>query len=109
MRGYNKLVRDKIPEIIKNNGEKGIFKELDNQEYVQELRQKLLEETEEYMRAKNDTDAIEELSDVLEVIRSLSKTHGKSLQDVEEMRQKKFSERGGFEKKVYLIEVEDEI
>jgi predicted house-cleaning noncanonical NTP pyrophosphatase (MazG superfamily) len=108
MQTYNKLVRDKIPEMIEKNGEKCRFKKLDKQMYIKELREKFLEELNEYLQAKNDVEAIEELSDVLEIIHSLSKIHGKTIQDVEEVRRKKYLERGGFDEMLYLIEVDEE-
>ncbi|MGN7410192.1 nucleoside triphosphate pyrophosphohydrolase [Sporosarcina sp. SAFN-010] len=108
MRTYNKLVRDKIPEIINQNGEICEIQTLDQSKYYSELRIKLKEELNEYLETKNDEEAIEELSDILEVIYSLSKIHGKGFKDVEEVRQKKFYERGGFEKKLYLMNVGDD-
>lgn len=108
MRTYNKLVRDKIPELIERNGEKCHFKKLDKRVYIKELRKKFLEELNEYLQAKSDTEAIEELSDVLEVMYALSNIHGKCIKDVEEVRQNKFIERGGFDEMVYLMAVEDE-
>lgn len=107
MKAYNKLVRDKIPEIINQNGGKCEMKTLDQSRYFSELRAKLKEEINEYLETKNDKEAIEELSDILEVIYSLSEVHGKGFEDIEELRQKKFNERGGFKKKIYLINVED--
>jgi len=107
MKVYNKLVRDKIPEIINQNGELCEIKTLDKSRYFSELRVKLKEEFNEYLEAKNDVEAIEELSDVLEVIHSLSEIHGKGFEDVEKVRQKKFNERGGFKKKIYLTNVDD--
>lgn len=107
MTRYNKLVRDKIPEIIERKGKKYTTKKLDTLTYIQELKVKLNEELNEYLETENDEDSIEELADVLEIIHSLSMIHGKSFNDVEVARQKKFIERGGFTEKIYLIEVED--
>lgn len=104
---YNKLVRDKIPEIIEKNGKTCTIMELDMETYIKELKNKFVEELHEYLEATSDDEAIEELSDVLEIIHSLSKIHGKSIEDVEKMRKKKFKDRGGFHDKLYLVEVKD--
>lgn len=108
MPAYHKLVRDKIPEIIERNGETCKVKRLDQSTYLQELKTKLKEEVHEYLQAENDESAVEELSDVLEIIHALSAIHGKGFRAVEAARKKKFTERGGFQEKVYLIEVDND-
>lgn len=105
---YNKLVRDRIPEIIENSGKKFTTKILDDDQYELELKKKLLEEMEEYQNASNDNEALEELADLLELMHALAKVHGASMEEVEKIRQDKASKRGGFEEKIFLIEVEDE-
>lgn len=105
---YNKLVRDRIPEIIENNGKKFTTKILDDAQYELELKKKLKEEMEEYQNASNDNEALEELADLLELMHALAKVHGASMEEVEKIRQDKASKRGGFEEKIFLIEVEDE-
>lgn len=105
---YNKLVRDYIPEIIHKSGKKCTVRTLDNNEYIIELKKKIYEELEEYMKADNKEEALEELADVLEIIHALSEYHGSSIETVEEIRSKKAVERGGFKKKVFLVEVSDE-
>lgn len=78
---YNKLVRDNIPDIIKNNGENPITRILTNEEYKQELEKKLYEEYQEVLESSGK-DRIEELADMLEVIKSLAKLEDKSLEDI---------------------------
>jgi predicted house-cleaning noncanonical NTP pyrophosphatase (MazG superfamily) len=104
---YNKLVRDRIPEIIEATGRKYIKRILNNDEYITELKKKSFEELEEYVSANNDEDAIEELADILEIIYALAECHGSSFEKVEEARKEKSKKRGGFKNKVFLIEVED--
>jgi predicted house-cleaning noncanonical NTP pyrophosphatase (MazG superfamily) len=104
---YNKLVRDQIPEMIVSTGKQYSTRILKNQEYISELRKKSREELEEYMNADSNKAAIEELADLLEVISSLAKVHGSSIEEVEKVRKEKFKERGGFDKKILLVEVED--
>lgn len=105
---YNKLVRDRIPEIIENTGKKFTTRILDNEEYIKELKTKSFEELNEYINAKNDKDAVEELADLLEIIHALAECHGTNIEQVEQVRQEKAEKRGGFKDKIFLIEVEDE-
>lgn len=100
---YNKLVRDKIPNIIEQNGETCHFKTLNQVTFTIELQRKLKEEVNEYLESKNGREAMEELADILEVIHSLAETHDKSFEDIEKLRQLKLKERGGFKEKYYLI------
>ncbi|MCP8615236.1 nucleoside triphosphate pyrophosphohydrolase [Salirhabdus salicampi] len=104
---YHKLVRDLIPQLIEKNGKKFSTRILDDNEYITALKAKLEEEIEEYLNAENNQDSLEELADVLELIYALAKTHGESFEKIEEIRRQKAEKRGGFNEKVYLIEVED--
>ncbi len=105
---YNKLVRDRIPEVIEKTGKKFTTRILDNKEYIKELKTKSFEELNEYINAENDKDAIEELADLLEIIHALAECHGVNIEKVEQVRQEKAEKRGGFKDKIFLIEVEDE-
>lgn len=104
---YNKLVRDRIPHIIESNGKSCRSRILNDGEYADELRIKLREEAEEYFRARNDQEALEELADLIEVIEALARLHGASPEQLEAIRVDKAAERGGFADRVYLIDVED--
>jgi predicted house-cleaning noncanonical NTP pyrophosphatase (MazG superfamily) len=104
---YNKLVRDRIPEIIKEEGKTYKTVILDHEQFKSELQKKLKEEVQEYLNAKNDQEAVEELADVLEVIYALAGDHGVSIEELEHVRKYKAKERGGFQEKILLIEVED--
>lgn len=101
---YNKLVRDNIIDIIKNNGEEPIYSILDDSNYVSCLEKKLYEEYLEVIEASGD-DRIEELADMLEVIEALAKTCNKTLEDVLLVKNNKKNKRGGFEKKIFLKKV----
>lgn len=101
---YNKLVRDKIPEIIKNNNEKPVVRTLNDEEFKSELEKKLLEEYNEVLEA-NGQSRIEELADMLEIITSLAKLEKKSLDDVIEMANRKKEKKGAFEYKIFLEKV----
>ncbi|WP_096199745.1 nucleoside triphosphate pyrophosphohydrolase [Bacillus sp. FJAT-45350] len=104
---YNKLVRDKIPTLLDTIGKKYNVTELNEAEYKTELKTKLGEEVEEFLTAKDDGQAVEELADILELIHALANVHGATIEDVEKARKIKAGERGGFQKKVFLIDVED--
>ena len=101
---YQKLVRDKIPEIIKNNGEEPITRILTDEEYKKELEKKLYEEYNEVLNSKG-SDRIEELADMLEVISSLATLEGESLDKVIEVAKTKSKKRGSFEQKIFLENV----
>lgn len=105
---HNKLVRDRIPEIIEKTEKNFSTKILAQDEYIRELKKKSYEELEEYMNTVNDEDALEELADLLEIIHALSEYHGASYERLEAIRKEKAEKRGGFKEKIYLLEVEDE-
>ena len=98
---FNKLVRDKIPEIIKNNNEEAITRILNDEEYKDALEKKLLEEYNEVLNAEGD-DYLEELADMLEVIDALASTKNKSLEDIIKIKEEKTNKRGGFKNKIFL-------
>jgi predicted house-cleaning noncanonical NTP pyrophosphatase (MazG superfamily) len=104
---YNKLVRDKIPKIIENNGKKFSTKVLNDEDYTKYLKEKAYEELDEYCAALTDVEAVEELADLLEVIGALAKQHGSTIEEVEAVRKDKAEKRGGFKDKKFLIEVKD--
>ena len=101
---YNKLVRDNIPEIIENKGERAITRILDDNEFKIELEKKLLEECREVIEAKGE-DRINELGDVFEVILSLLELENKTFEDVIDASALKRKKRGGFSKKIFLEKV----
>lgn len=99
---YNKLVRDKIPEIIKASNRTPKCKVLnENQEYQRYLIEKLQEEVLEF----TENPCVEELADVREVIDALSEIEG--FEDVISVQKRKKEERGGFADRVLLVEVYD--
>ncbi len=95
---HNKLVRDKIPEIIETSGKKAVFRTLSEDEYLEMLDQKLSEEMNEYLSDKS----MEEIADLLEVIHAVVKARSLSMEEVEKIRLSKKEKRGGFENKVFL-------
>ena len=98
---YNKLVRDKIPEIISQNGDCPKVRTLDCQSYFDALNHKLTEEVAEYLAEYS----VDELADMLEVIHTIAKHKGLTPYDLEQIRIKKHGERGGFDERILLVEV----
>lgn len=94
---HNKLVRDRIPEIIEECGRKCGWEVLSDEEYLRRLDEKLQEELDEYMEDKS----LEELADLLEVLMAVAEARG-SFAEVERIRLKKREKRGGFEKRILL-------
>lgn len=101
---YHKLVRDKIPGIIEKDGKHCICSILTDEDYLLMLDQKLDEELKEYQESKS----IEELADLLEVMHAVSLARGSSIGEVEQIRNQKNKERGGFEKRILLESVIEE-
>lgn len=97
---YNKLVRDRIPEIIVKSGNKCVTEILSDEEYIEMLDKKLDEELAEYHRDKN----IEELADLLEVVYACAQARGFSLEELENVRTDKADKRGAFKGKILLKE-----
>ncbi len=103
VRIYNKLVRDKIPEIIESSGRLCSIGILSDDDYIRFLDQKLDEELAEYHKEQN----VEELADLMEVIRAAVVARGYTIEYLESIRAKKVEERGGFEKRILLKEVQE--
>lgn len=98
---YNKLVRDCIPKIIEADGKTCFTEILSDGQYLEMLDAKLNEELAEYQERKS----LEELADLLEVMRAVVKARGWTLEELERARADKATKRGSFEKKILLKEV----
>ncbi|MEW1694175.1 nucleoside triphosphate pyrophosphohydrolase [Streptomyces sp. NPDC093249] len=92
---HGKLVRDRIPQIIRDAGEDPVTYEAGTEEYQSRLRDKLGEEVAEFLAADEES-APEELADVLEVVRALAGELGVGPDQLEKLREAKAEERGGF-------------
>ncbi len=98
---YDKLIRDKIPEIIESKGSKAVIEILDNKRYKEYLDNKLIEELKEYQ----ESDSVEEIADLVEVVYALLDYKGISREQFEKIRIDKAEERGVFIKRLLLKEV----
>ena len=97
---FNKLVRDKIPQIIESNGEVAEVEILDDERFLNELHKKLFEEAEEFV----EEDSPEELADLMEVLYAIARLRNIDLNEVETIRKEKAQKRGAFEKRIFLKE-----
>lgn len=100
---YNKLIRDRIPEIIEKSGKEPIYRIAEGDELLYLLNAKLYEELNEY----SESGDIEELADLYEVILSVLEYKGVHFDEFENIRVKKRDERGSFTKGYVLEEVRD--
>jgi predicted house-cleaning noncanonical NTP pyrophosphatase (MazG superfamily) len=98
---HNKLIRDKIPEIIKGSGDICETRILNDQDFEVELRKKLVEESKEVLNCPKE-ELINELADILEIINSLADNNQIKIEDVEKEMKLKRERRGGFDKKIFL-------
>lgn len=101
-KSYHKLVRDRIPEIIESDGKQCIYEVLSKEDYLAVLDEKLQEELNEYEESKS----LEELADLMEVMYAVVKARGWSIEELEQVRKEKAEQRGGFEKRILLKEVQ---
>ena len=100
---YHKLIRDKIPQIIKSQGQCCIVRKLSDEEYLEMVDAKLDEELAEYHKDQN----LEELADLVEVIYAAAEARGFTVEQLEQTRLQKKAQRGAFRKKLLLMEIRD--
>jgi predicted house-cleaning noncanonical NTP pyrophosphatase (MazG superfamily) len=118
MKKYNKLVRDRIPELIKKSGKTCKTRRLSDDEYRDRLKEKLTEEVGELLKSPCvdeiadiiellKSPCVEEIADIIEVLEAISSNIGSSLPEVIEIKEKKRRERGGFSKRIFLEHVNE--
>ncbi len=103
---YNKLIRDKIPEITRANGGVPVTRRIEGAEFKTALQKKLREEVDEVLAAATPEEIIAELADCLEVIETLSKEMGYSIEQLQMQKELKRTQKGGFDQKIFLERVE---
>ncbi len=99
---YDKLVRDKIPQIIEASGKKAVTRTATEEEHLKRLRAKLIEEVEEYLASGEH----EELADIIEVVTALAQSSHSSLEAILHLAAAKRAERGGFDRRIVLERVD---
>jgi predicted house-cleaning noncanonical NTP pyrophosphatase (MazG superfamily) len=99
---YNKPIRDKIPEIIKESGKNCNVKKLDDLEFLVELEKKLIEELTEYQESKD----VEELADILEVVYRISELKGIKSDALDSIKNEKAKKRGKFDNNLFLVDTD---
>jgi predicted house-cleaning noncanonical NTP pyrophosphatase (MazG superfamily) len=103
MREYDKLVRDRIPEVIRENDETPVAHTVEGEAYRERLREKLVEEATEF----RDEPTVEELADVLDVVAAIRDAEEFDADDLQRKRRAKQEARGGFEDGTVLDRVEE--
>ena len=98
----SKLVRDKIPQIIKNNGDKSVFHIASDEEYGSKLNEKLIEEVNEW----SSSQTIGEMADIFEVITAILENNKRSIEKVADVQNDKRNEKGSFKNKIILDSTE---
>lgn len=104
---YNKLVRDKILEMIEEKGLSYYARTLESEEFIKAIKTKMIEEATEFYEANNSKESVEELADLLELIHTAIRVLGVSFEVLEATREQKKKICGGFEKRIFLLNVED--
>lgn len=103
---YNKLVRDKMPEIMRASGEEPNTRTLSEEEFKKQIRLKLLADAGEARVATTRDELVKELADVLEIVEAIAAVEGVPLDDVRRAQAARRFERGGFEGRTYLVSSE---
>lgn len=107
MKTYNKLVRDNIPQVIIKSGKQFKIKLLNDIEYKNELKNKLIEEANELNQTRSRETIIDELADIYEVLDYILRTEKIDLFDVQKRRVQKNMSHGAFDEKIYLEYVKE--
>lgn len=102
MKPYNKMVRDAVPNIIEESGFRYEAEKISRTGYFRALKEKLQEEINEFI----ETESLEELADIMEVLFAIAKVKGYSEEDLKKEREKKRQLKGGFEHGVILKAVD---
>jgi predicted house-cleaning noncanonical NTP pyrophosphatase (MazG superfamily) len=106
-RKTEKLVRDRIPEIILKHKQTPKIRILKDAEYLKELKKKLLEETTELLEAKTKEEVLNESSDILEIVDAIGQYNKITFNQTLKNKEKKKKERGAFKKRIYLIDIKE--
>ena len=101
---YPKLVRDLIPQIIKNEDDRDVpVRVLNDEEFEKYLRQKVVEEATELKHADSDHNLAEEVADVRELLDTIQKLKGITEEQIKAVQDQKRAKRGGFDKRLLML------
>lgn len=98
----NKLVRDKIIEIMESKGSKLYAYKLHDQDFLKQLKLKLIEEASEVNRAQTEQEILEELADVLEIVYTLAKAYNFTEKNLQTIQEQKRNEKGGYQEQMFV-------
>jgi predicted house-cleaning noncanonical NTP pyrophosphatase (MazG superfamily) len=104
---WNKLVRDRIPEIIEATGAVPVVRLLNDDEFFIALKAKLFEETQELIAAETTTDIAVEAADIVEVIAAICACKQITMNTLSEVRERKAASNGRFDARLFLVETRD--
>lgn len=104
----DKLIRDKLPQIMRASGIQVFERVMEKDEYLKRLKDKLLEEAKEVIASGSEKEMREELADLLEVMLSLAKAYGMEFADIQQSAEQKRADKGGFDNRIYNAFVEIE-
>ncbi len=104
----DKLIRDKMPKIMRASGIQVFERVMENDEYLRRLKEKILEEAKEVIASESDKEMREELADLMEVMLALAKVYGMEFGDIQQAAEQKRVEKGGFDNRIYNAFVEIE-
>lgn len=97
----DKLIRDKLPQIMRASGIQVFERAMEKDEYLKRLKDKLLEEAKEVIASGSEKEMREELADLLEVMLSLAKAYGMEFADIQQAAEQKRADKGGFDNRIY--------
>lgn len=104
---YNKLIRDNIPSIIEKDNKTCIVNILNDEQFLVELKRKLIEESTELSKANSRDELINELADIQEIIDKLKQEYGLVQEEINRVQSVKANKNGKFDKKLFLVAVEE--
>ena len=107
MKIYNKLIRDRIPEIISKDGNTADIIILSEESFKQAIKEKLIEEATEVCNADNRDEVLSELADLQEVMDTIKQMYNINTLEVNTIQAVKALQRGKFEKRLYLKSVKE--
>ncbi|MBI2984159.1 MAG: nucleoside triphosphate pyrophosphohydrolase [Candidatus Kerfeldbacteria bacterium] len=104
---YHKLIRDRVPLVMKKNGAAFRVKRLDLKSYQRELLKKVGEEASSLPRLRSKREMASELADTIDVINAIKRTFKISERQIKSEQRKAFVRKGGFKKRLFLFWAED--